>query len=469
MSRSLKILNKPVQATAINYLTFLFAFILFISLLGCTKESLKKTSLVNGGSKSNLLADARPNILLILADDIGYEVPAYTGGQSYTTPNINILAQNNMQFTQCQAAPNCSPSRIMLMTGKYNFRNYLDWGILDTTQYCIANMLRDAGYATCIAGKWQLDGGDASLKKAGFDKYRIFLPFNPGTTAAENAENWYRYKNPHIYENGAYLADTATRGKYADDMFVDYIKQFINNNTSKPFFVYYPLSLCHYPFVPTPDDLAYATWTPESHVTNTIYFPSMVKYMDKKVGDLINYINTKGLSSNTIILFLSDNGTPPQIFSLFKGKLIQGGKGTTNQYGTHVPFIASWPGHITAGTINNNIINFPDFMPLLASIAGTTISSNAGIIDGVDFYPSFLDPNDIIRAWGFCQWKPYSTSPLRRWDQTLNYKLYDSINNSKFYNILTDTLEKLPILKKNLTANEKIIKQQLQDVLNQMH
>ena len=252
-------------------------------------------------------------------------------------------------------------------------------------------------------------------------------------------------------------------------MFVDYIKQFINNNTSKPFFVYYPLSLCHYPFVPTPDDLAYATWTPESHVTNTIYFPSMVKYMDKKVGDLINYINTKGLSSNTIILFLSDNGTPPQIFSLFKGKLIQGGKGTTNQYGTHVPFIASWPGHITAGTINNNIINFPDFMPLLASIAGTTISSNAGIIDGVDFYPSFFDPNDIIRAWGFCQWKPYSTSPLRRWDQTLNYKLYDSVSGSKFYNILTDTLEQFPIPKKNLTSQEQATKQQLQDVLDQLH
>src|SRR5215831_11039209 len=183
----------------------------------CQKTSFTEVS--TSGYKTNALTvSQKPNIVLILADDIGYEVPTYTGGQSYRTPKIDQFASGNMQFTQCQAAPNCYPTRVMLMTGKYNFRNYSKWGVLDTSQYTIANLLHDAGYATCVAGKWQLDGGDASIRKFGFDKYQVFLPYTPETIAGENAQNWYRYKDPHIYEKGAFLPDSLTNGKYADDM-----------------------------------------------------------------------------------------------------------------------------------------------------------------------------------------------------------------------------------------------------------
>jgi len=440
---------------------FSFGFLFFVS---CQKVTSLNKAPVSSQDTNQL--SGKPNIIFILADDCGFEIPTCNGGGSYSTPNIDLLSKSGMRFTQCYSLPLCSPSRIELITGKYNFRNYTLWGTLNTSEKTFANMFHNTGYKTCYAGKWQLDGGDSSIHKFGFDKYLVWLPF---LTNKEPTESKYRYKNPHLYQNGKFLSAPQTAGKYADDMFVNYITRFIDSNLTKPFFVLYSTSLVHQPYGPTPDDPEFANWDYTTMASDTKFFPGMVKYMDKKVAELIRFIYQKGLSSNTVILFVGDNGTPSNISSLFRGKLIQGGKATTTQYGTHVPFIASWPGHITAGTINNNIINFPDFMPLLASIAGTTISSNAGIIDGVDFYPSFFDPNDIIRAWGFCQWKPYSTSPLRRWDQTLNYKLYDSINNSKFYNILTDTLEKLPILKKNITANEKIIKQQLQDVLNQMH
>ncbi|HXL58464.1 MAG TPA: sulfatase-like hydrolase/transferase, partial [Chitinophagaceae bacterium] len=229
----------------------LFSFFCLFSLFGCTKETSKKNLLFNTSDKNNLsITSSKPNIVLILADDIGYEVPTYTGGQSYSTPNIDRLAGNSMQITQCQTAPLCSPSRVMLMTGKYNFRNYIDWGILDTTQYTIANLLHSAGYVTCVAGKWQLNGGDATIKKVGFDKYSVFLPFTPATVKEEGTENWYRYKNPHIYTNGAFLRASVTQGKYADNMFVNFINRFIDSNTNKPFFVYYPMSLCHYPFCP---------------------------------------------------------------------------------------------------------------------------------------------------------------------------------------------------------------------------
>jgi arylsulfatase A len=449
------------SSSAIRFLSIIF--LAFFVSAGCKKET---RELNHANSKNDIQANqSLPNIVLILADDIGYEVPSYTGGQSYQTPNIDRLAQSSMQFTQCETAPNCSPSRVMLLTGKYNFRNYIDWGILDTSQYTIANLLRRAGYSTCVAGKWQLDGGDASLKRFGFEKYRVFLPFNIN----ENDENWYRYKNPHLYENGKFLADNLTNGKYADDMFVNYISKFIDSNLDRPFFVYYPMSLCHYPFCPTPDDPEYSNWTPESHKSDTIFFPSMVKYMDKKVGQLVNRIQEKGLISNTIIFFLGDNGTPKQITSLFNNKIIQGGKGKTYTYGTHVPFIVRWDTQIAGGTVNKNIINLPDFMSTLADIAGIQIPGKAGTIDGISFYSSFFHPDDAIRDWGFCQFQPHSTGLLRRWAQTVNYKLYDTMNNSKFYNISIDPLEQNRITNKNIKPSEKVVKQQLENILNQMH
>ncbi len=140
--------------------------------------------------------DRKPNIILIVADDIGYEIPTYTGGQSYQTPAIDNLAKTGIQFTQCHVCPNCSPTRVELLTGKYNFRNYTGWGNMDTGQKTIANMLQDAGYKTCVAGKWQLGGGDASVRAFGFEKYRVFQPFY---TDNEAHENLHRYKNPRLY------------------------------------------------------------------------------------------------------------------------------------------------------------------------------------------------------------------------------------------------------------------------------
>lgn len=459
---------KSIGASSI-FFYLLFAGPLLILLL-CYKYPVAEIQVIpNETYALNNPVASRPNIIVILADDIGYEVPTYTGGQSYQTPNIDHFAASNMQFSQCQSSPYCSPSRFMLLTGKYNFRNYERWGTLDSTEYTIANMLKDAGYATCVAGKWQLDGGDASIRKFGFDLYSVFLPFNPGSVFKEEPEDWYRYKNPHIYEQGAFLAESAVKGKYADDLFVDYIKQFIDNNTDKPFFVYYPMSLCHKPFCPTPDDPEFADWTPESRKESNRFFPSMVKYMDKKVGALIDYINDKGLASNTVILFVSDNGTPSQIKSRYKGVCIRGGKGYASQYGTHVPFVVSWPDHIAPNSRNNNIINFPDFMPLLANIANTTIPTNNTITDGINFYSSLYNPTDTIRQWGFCYWKPQTSNSVKRWSQTLNYKLYDSVNRSRFYNIGIDGFEKSPITSRKITPAEIIIKQQLQEVLDQMH
>ena len=441
---------------------------LFVFTFSCKKENFERVA-VNSSDNSSATAAQKPNIVLILMDDVGYEVPGYTGGQSYSTPAIDMLAQSGLQFSQMQAAPNCSPSRNMLLTGKYNFRNYIDWGILDTTQSTFANLLHDQGYATCIAGKWQMDGGDASIRGAGFDKYLIWLPYRDN----ESSENWYRYKNPHLYENGAMLPESETNGKYSEDMFTEYISNFIDSNRTNPFFVYYSMSLAHYPFTPTPDDPDYATWTPESHTSRIRYFPSMVKYMDKKIQEVVTKINESGLASNTIIMVLGDNGTPEQISSLWRGQTVSGGKGSTTQFGTHVPMIVSWPGHIFPGTIDTNLTDLTDFLPTMANIARTSVPASYGTTDGVSFYSALKNNLAPKRKWVFCQWQSFTTAPVssfNKWAQTLSYKLYDdSVHGHKFYNIVKDTLEQNSIKRSTITPEEQTIKRQLQQVINNMH
>jgi len=220
----------------------------------------------------------KPNIVFIVGDDIGYEIPTINGGRSYSTPNINKLAQDGMRFTQCRGAALCSPSRFMILTGMYNFRNYTIWGVMNRSQHTIGNMLRDAGYATCYAGKWQLDGGNESIRTFGFDNYSVWCPFKQCPEDLEGS----RYKSAKIYQDGGYLPSNITDTQYSEDHFSNYVMTFMENNRSKPFFAYYAMILCHKAFSPTPDDPEYASWIADPYKNDTTFFPSMVKYMDKK-------------------------------------------------------------------------------------------------------------------------------------------------------------------------------------------
>ncbi len=249
-----------------------------------------------------------------------------------------------MQFTQCYSLPLCTPSRFELMTGKYNNRNYGadSWNHLDPSQRTIANMLHDAGYKTCITGKWQLDGGDSAIHTFGFDTYSVTDPFK---LEVYHNGDLNIYKNPTIYRNGAYLPADKMQGKYGEDVNRNFFFRFIdsNKNKAKPFFAMWTPNLCHKPYSPTPDDPQFAAWNPDDPPSDadTIYFPSMVRYFDKEIGMLMNKLQTAGIASNTIVLFIvGDNGTEDDIHSLYKGQMRQGGKGKTNDRGIHVPMIA---------------------------------------------------------------------------------------------------------------------------------
>jgi len=408
------------------------------------------------------LPDIIPNIILILGDDVGYEIPEVDGGQSYSTPNLDMMAQNGMRFTQCRATPLCSPSRFELLTGKYNSRNYFAWGIMDLTQKTIANILKDAGYKTCVTGKWQLDGGDNSIHTFGFDDYSVWQPYEIMGTSNPT---WSRYKDPAVYTDSAFWPKSERAGKYSEDVFMDHFFEFMEKNVNNRFFAYVCMMNKHGPFVPTPDDPEFATWNARTGRSDEKFFPSMAKYMDKKVGELINKVQELGIANRTIIIYTGDNGTDNKITSRYLNEDFQGGKGYTKEAGTHVPLIIDWPGFIKPGSVNNNMIDFIDFLPTLADLAKTHLAPNS--FDGMSFYNQLFGGNDSVRNWSYCYFDPYANtlSDPRRWVQDTTYKLY---GNGNFINMKLDPNETHPIAISRLTPDEVAIKNNFQHLLDSL-
>jgi len=456
------------QKNKINSLNFStsvcysFVFYLFVFCTACKKD-INEIKFQNESSDINKATlSGRPNIIIILGDDIGYDAITSQGNQSFQTPNLDAMAASGMRFTQCHGSPLCSPSRVMFVTGKYNFRNYKEWGVLDPREKTFGNLMKKAGYSTYVAGKWQLNGGDASIRGFGFDNYCVWNPSKDDRPGSH-------YKNPLIYTHGAFLPMSATANQYGDDIFTDSVLSFIQKNKSNNFFVWFPITLCHYPYCPTPDDREFKSWDSKGNPSDTKYFPSMIKYMDKKIGQIIDSLKIWNLYNNTILMFVGDNGTPHHIFYYYNGVLTEGAKSNSTEGGTHVTMIATWPNKITAPQVNRNLIDFTDFLPTLADAAGIAIPSNYGTIDGHSFYGQLAGTSYTPRDWIFCHYQPFTNNgndKLKRWTQDTTYKLYDS--TGKFYNIVSDPLEKNPITHSQMTAKEKSIAKEFQSIMDSL-
>ncbi len=198
--------------------------------------------------QNNISAQEKPNVIFILADDVGYNLLSVNGSKSYTTPNIDSMAHHGINFTHCEGTPLCSPSRCMLLTGKYNFRNYSNWGYINDSEKTFGNVMQDAGYKTGFFGKLQLQFSPAIMQKWGFDTYDIF-------SLTEDSIQTRRYKSPTLIDNSGRVPETVTKDKYCDDILTDRICKFIDDNINQPFFAYYSMSLVHDPFSPTPEDV----------------------------------------------------------------------------------------------------------------------------------------------------------------------------------------------------------------------
>jgi len=372
---------------------------------------------------------SRPNIIVILNDDIGYETLGCYGSASYQTPNLDRMATQGLQFSYAYSQPVCTPSRLQLLSGKYNVRNYIEFGEMSPTERTLGNYLRERGYATCIAGKWQLGGDRNSIVKFGFDHYLLW---------------WLEKKTKRYLNLGDLVQDGADRhgkpGEYGPDVINRYVLDFITSHAGEdqPFFCYYPMLLTHAPFTPTP--LSTATSTER---TDPKFFPDMMTYTDLMVGRVLDKLDELGIRDNTIVIFAGDNGTNRDITSRMKdGTEIRGGKDETTDAGNRVPMLISWPGGIKPGRIDDSIMDFTDFVPTLCELAGDTPNEvPAG--DGISLVPLFKGDHSGARDWSYC-WVSSDGSLARsvKYARTIRYKLY---SDGRFYDIPHDVLEQHPI------------------------
>ena len=256
-------------------------------------------------------ADAtKPNIIFVLADDLGIDGVSCYGADKHQTPHIDALAASGLRFQTCYAAPLCGPSRCLLMTGRYAFRTggitNQSWrnggpGAKSADEQPMAKLLKQAGYATCQSGKWRQVGelpGDW-----GFDE---FLTDN-------TAGGWYW--QTQYNKNGKVV--NLPEGTYGPDVIQDFTFDFIHRHKDKPFFVYYAMHLVHKPTLRTPD-------TEQGTKNIAQLYDDNIRYMDKQLGALVDELEKQGLRQNTLVIFSGDNGTAAGYPSSVRGRMING-------------------------------------------------------------------------------------------------------------------------------------------------
>ena len=352
-----------------------------------------------------------PNkVVLIMADDIGLEGLGCYGGSDYKTPRLDQLAATGLRFTHAYSQPLCSPTRLEIMTGKENHRNWTCFGILPPEEKTFGHLMQSFGYRTCIAGKWQLQSYDPvdfpnadqrrgtgmHPKDAGFHEYSLFHSLH-------TEDKGSRYANPTYLQNGTLYKQVD--GKYGEDLSVEFLLKFLEENKDEKAFVYYPMALPHWPVNPTPHSKIWNEDPSKRLEEDDKYFPDMVSYMDTVVGRVVDGIEKLGLRDETLILFYSDNGTNKSVTSHLNGKLVKGGKAEPIKSGIRVPLIANWPGKIRPA-INSQLVEPSDFLPTLAELAGKKVPANWQH-DGVSFAPALHKyPGDRPRDWAFFWYDP---------------------------------------------------------------
>ena len=391
----------------------------------------------------------RPNIILIMADDVSWEAFGCYGGEDYETPNIDALAASGIRFTHAYSTPICTPTRVKLMTGKYNFRNYTHFGYLNPKEKTFGHLLQSAGYKTAIAGKWQLNGlynGLPGAKDpmrplaAGFDESYLWQVTTGKQVKDRGGE---RFWSPPLERNGEFETVEDNAGKYGPDLLCDFVCDFIERNRDTPHFVYYPMVLVHDPFITTPDTIGDAPRTqaankaPKGKQAKKENFVAMVQYMDKIVGRIVDKVRELDQLENTIVLFTADNGTNVGITSRWNGQDIKGGKGGMKDMGTHVPFIASWKGVAPEGMVSNDLIDFTDFYATFAEAAGKKLGPDDPI-DGRSFLPQLRGEKGNPRDWVLCHYQPYWNKQPGQFARTQHFKLY---RDGRYYHVPVDLSE----------------------------
>ncbi len=406
---------------------------------------------------SSAAAESKPNIVLIMADDFGRECLQCYGGESYDTPHLDRLAAEGVQFNHCYSTPICTTSRVQLMTGKYNFRNYECFAYLDPQETTFGHLLKGAGYQTMIAGKWQLNGHNSIPRKPQWDDIN-----RPQQAGFDESHLWQvhrkkgeRYWGSELVVNGTVVR--LTEKEYTPDYFTDQICQFIERNRDEPFFVYYPMVLTHAPFVRTPKSKGRGK-------TRQELFSNMVRHTDSIVGRIDGKLQELGLSSNTLLMFTGDNGTDRSLVSQWKGTTLTGGKATPVKSGIHVPLICKWPGNASAGQKIDSLVDFTDFFATFSELVDAQIDDTPR--DGISFLPALLNRKGPKRTSSICHYDcRWGRFPAVQFAYDTGFKVY---RDGRIFSLLNDPNENRPVDIGELDSDDKKRVQQLQSKLSKL-
>ena len=374
-----------------------------------TKNKVNKATTKQAKTKPSL--PVKPNIIYILADDLGIgELSAY-GSDSNRTPVIDKLAKEGIRFQNVYTAPLCGPSRALVLTGRYAFRTGavnqdMCGNLKPSEEVMIPAVLKPAGYVSSMIGKWGQ------------------LPLNPSDFGFDD---YIRFKGSGVYWNGDKNAnekytvngmDKELGKNYMPDLMHDHMVNWVSKNKNKPFFLYYSLVQVHGKIQATPDS------KPGSDI-----YADNIAYMDKLVGKLLKTLDSLKLREKTLIVFMSDNGTAGGYAkrATIGGKKLSGKKGDMLECGGLVPAIANWPGVIAPDQVSKTLIDASDLLPTFAEAAGAALPGKK-VLDGQSFFPQLLSKKGNPREWIFCELGNKWYVRDARWKLNREGELFDMAN-----------------------------------------
>lgn len=434
---------------------------------------MKKSWMIAAAVVAAATVQAKPmNVVMILIDDLGhYGVTAYGADKIASvqdqfepvrveTPRIDSLAKEGMLCEQAYAYPLCEPTRIALMSGKNNVRNYLRPKSQHASDITFGDLFQRAGYKTCVVGKWkQTRGtkeipGEKYISEFGWDEFCCFDVTGEGRRMIE----------PNFWVNGKHgdfdgIDPITGRRYYGPDIINRYALDYLDRTTEDPFFLYYSMVLVHDEHTPTPDTMPKEVFDnfdinkpgEFGNMKGDVrkYYPDMLRYTDKMIGQVLDKLDERGLRENTLVVVMGDNGTKECFAHILPdGTTFVGGKGCNMENGLHVPLLLRAPGKIPAGKAYSGLINVTDICPTLCAATGVDVP-NVDEMDGVSFWEQATGkatgaPREAIYTWYNRNNTCWNTENVIEYAFTPEFKRYapsKDFPDGRFFDLRTDRME----------------------------
>ena len=421
------------------------------------------------GGSALKASENKPNIIYIMADDLGYADLGCYGQKLIRTPNLDRMAVESTRFTQCYAGSTvCAPSRSVLMTGQHTGHtrirdNFPKVGgvleafgegdrrlSLEAQDVTVAEVLKQAGYATGITGKWGLGEPNTAgvPNRQGLDEWLGYL----------NQNHASYYYTTYLWHNQEKVTlegnQDGKRQQYTHDVFTKFALDFIRRHKNEPFFLYVAYTIPHKKFeVPSTEPYGDKPWPKNAKV-----YAAMITRMDRDVGRIIKLLKELGIDDNTIVFFCSDNGAakkPKSWEELFDScGPLRGHKGNMYEGGIRTPMVVRWPGKVPAGDVSDAVWYYADVLPTLAEVAGAKPPNN---IDGVSVVPTLLGKRQNLKD-RFLYWEIPSGGTL---SQAVRWRNWKAVRRAlgkplELYNLSNDIGENHNVAAQHLQVIAKI-------------